>query len=31
MNPSKEEVVKEFEKCTDCFACLRHCPSYQGF
>jgi fumarate reductase (CoM/CoB) subunit B len=31
MNPSKEEVVKEFEKCTDCYACLRHCPSYQGF
>ncbi|HVP22789.1 MAG TPA: (Fe-S)-binding protein [Conexivisphaerales archaeon] len=31
MGATREEVVKEFERCTDCYACLRHCPSYQGF
>lgn len=31
MNPSDAEVVRQFQDCTACFACLRHCPSYQGF
>ena len=31
MTPAESEVVKAFEKCTACFACLRSCPSYQGF
>ena len=31
MTPAESEVVKAFEKCTACSACLRSCPSYQGF
>lgn len=31
MKPDEAKVVERFRDCTSCFACLRHCPSYQGF
>lgn len=30
MNPTDAEIVKSFDRCTACDACLRSCPSFKG-